>query len=69
MENNLRFLAALRDIVEYGNEAMLAIENLTFQNYKDDRKTRLLVERCLSIVGEASVRIRNVGESERLSHT
>lgn len=69
MDKELRFLAAIRDIHMYGSEIRSILEGVSFQDYQADLRLRLLVERCLSIVGEACVRIRNIGESDRLPNT
>ena len=50
----------LEDIEKYANEIKEFVSSHTLESYAKDTKTRMAVERCFEIVGEALNRIKKV---------
>lgn len=46
-------VARLRDMIDYAEEAIQLLGDLTPEQLKEDRRTYLAVTRCIQIVGEA----------------
>jgi uncharacterized protein with HEPN domain len=66
MDNSIKLKAALVDIKYYAEIIMQLVDSKTYSEYLSDQTTQLAVERCLSVVGEAAVRIRNLGFEDLL---
>jgi len=62
--NELKIKAALVDIREFATTIVDLTKDLNYSEYQTSRTIQLAVERCLSIIGEAAVRIRNVGSAD-----
>jgi uncharacterized protein with HEPN domain len=44
----------LLDVLEHGQEALSYLKGVTYPEFKNDRKLRLITERLLEIIGEAA---------------
>jgi uncharacterized protein with HEPN domain len=66
MSDTLRLKASLTDIKAYAATVIGLTKGLSYSEYQTSRTIQLAVERCLSIIGEAAVRIRNSGSVDLL---
>jgi len=54
----------LRDILDYSNDAIEFTRNITFEQFKKNKKTVYAVARTLEIVGEATRKVPNSFRNE-----
>jgi uncharacterized protein with HEPN domain len=44
----------VEDMIDHIEQARSFVEDMTFEQFRDDRKTQRAVERCLEVISEAS---------------
>lgn len=57
-------VARLRDMIDYAEEAIQLLGNLTPEQLKEDRRTYLAITRCIQIVGEAGWKLSDSFKSD-----
>lgn len=59
------FAAIVEDIIDHIEQAQSFVGDMTFEQFRDDRKTQRAVERCLEVISEAS---RHVPDDMKAKH-